>query len=178
MPHRPHFVAAVILTLAVLVGTGQPVAAQEAAGAARTREADPREPRRAEPAERRTRPEQPPRPEPVLPKPYPYVRAVPNNVPAQAPAAGYPPLVITPPARHPHVIVVAPPEAPPLSQGPPFLAGYILPEAYRHPLYHLHDWQNHPRLYAPPAGYQWVRIGVEVLLVSPTTGYIAQRMVF
>lgn len=152
---------------------------------ARVREAaEPRDARRAatpEPQDRRPRPPRPERPErpDQLPKPYPYVRAVPNNVPVTPPqAAGYPPLVIAPPVHHRPPTVVEPPIQAPVSQGPPFQAGQALPEAYRHPIYYLHDWQHRPGLYPPPAGYQWVRIGNEVLLVAPQTGYIAQRLVF
>lgn len=181
-PCRPAFAA--LLAAACL--TGGPAVAQTPAASVRPHEAaeprDARAPATQEPQDRRHRPPRPDKPErpDALPKPYPYVRAVPNNVPvAPAQAAGYPPLVIMPPVHHrPPVVVVEPPAQVPISQGPPFQPGYALPEAYRHPIYYLHDWQHRPGLYPPPAGYQWVRIGNEVLLISPQTGYIAQRLVF
>lgn len=187
MPIRSHRQPLHLLGLAAVLAMAgiawAPATAQESSGSVRPRDAaEPRDGQGAMPQERRhrpPRPDKPDRPDP-LPKPYPYVRAVPNNVPAPTPpAAGYPPLVIVPPVYHrPPVVVVEPPGQVPVSQGPPFQPGHALPEAYRHPMYVLHDWQHRPGLYPPPAGYQWVRIGNEVLLVSPPTGYIAQRLVF
>jgi Ni/Co efflux regulator RcnB len=49
--------------------------------------------------------------------------------------------------------------------------GDRLPRAWYGPQYIVHDW--HPyRLYSPPYGYHWVRVGDDVLLTAIATGVV------
>ena len=39
--------------------------------------------------------------------------------------------------------------------------------------YYIDDWYSYD-LYEPPYGYQWIRVGPDILLVDPVTGRIIQ----
>ena len=49
--------------------------------------------------------------------------------------------------------------------------GDYLPRAYYGSSYIIHDWRPY-RLYAPPYGYHWVRVGDDVLLTALATGVV------
>ena len=53
--------------------------------------------------------------------------------------------------------------------------GGYLPPQYRHRQYVVNDWYGH-RLSRPPAGYHWVQVGGDYVLVAITTGIILQLM--
>lgn len=50
--------------------------------------------------------------------------------------------------------------------------GERVPPDYRDPRYVVDDWRAHD-LEAPPAGYQWLQVNGEFVLVAITTGVIA-----
>ena len=49
--------------------------------------------------------------------------------------------------------------------------GDHLPRAYYGSSYIVYDWRPY-RLYAPPYGYHWVRVGNDVLLTALATGVV------
>ena len=49
--------------------------------------------------------------------------------------------------------------------------GDYLPRAYYGSSYIVYDWRPY-RLYAPPYGYHWVRVGNDVLLTALATGVV------
>jgi Ni/Co efflux regulator RcnB len=51
--------------------------------------------------------------------------------------------------------------------------GDILPSAFFISDYYIDDWWSYD-LYEPPYGYQWIRVGPDILLVDPVTGRIVQ----
>lgn len=53
--------------------------------------------------------------------------------------------------------------------------GGYLPPQYRHRQYVVNDWRGH-RLHRPPAGYHWVQVGGDYVLVAITTGIILQLL--
>ena len=53
--------------------------------------------------------------------------------------------------------------------------GGYLPPQYRQRQYVVNDWRGH-RLYRPPAGYHWVQVGGDYVLVAITTGIILQLL--
>jgi Ni/Co efflux regulator RcnB len=54
-----------------------------------------------------------------------------------------------------------------------FRQGDCLPLEYRNRNYVVDDWRGH-RLDAPPAGYQWVQLGGDYVLVARDSGLIRQ----
>jgi Ni/Co efflux regulator RcnB len=61
-------------------------------------------------------------------------------------------------------------------QAPRFRSGDYLPPEYRQRHYYVNDWRAH-RLYAPPAGHQWVQVDTgDYLLIALTTGIIANLL--
>lgn len=59
---------------------------------------------------------------------------------------------------------------------PQFYRGGYLPQAYLAPNYYVSNWNAYPGLYAPPAGYQWVNVGSDYMLVSLANGLIANLL--
>ncbi len=53
--------------------------------------------------------------------------------------------------------------------------GGYLPPQYRNNQYVVNDWRGH-RLNRPPAGYHWVQVGGDYVLVAITTGIILQLL--
>lgn len=53
--------------------------------------------------------------------------------------------------------------------------GGYLPPQYRQRQYVVNDWRGH-RLNRPPAGYHWVQVGGDYVLVAITTGIILQLL--
>ncbi|MDB5434715.1 MAG: putative integral rane protein [Phenylobacterium sp.] len=51
--------------------------------------------------------------------------------------------------------------------------GERLPPAYFVPEYVIVDWRAH-HLHRPPPGYEWVRVGEDLILVGIATGLIAE----
>jgi hypothetical protein len=51
--------------------------------------------------------------------------------------------------------------------------GERLPPPYLAPRYVIVDWRRH-HLRRPPPGYEWVRVGADILLVAAATGLIAE----
>ncbi len=49
--------------------------------------------------------------------------------------------------------------------------GDYLPRSYYGSSYIVYDWQPY-RLYAPPYGYHWVRVGNDVVLTALATGIV------
>jgi Ni/Co efflux regulator RcnB len=62
------------------------------------------------------------------------------------------------------------------SQGPRFYRGGYVPHEYRSSGYYVRDWHSQRGLYAPPAGYQWMQVGSDFLLVALATGLIANLL--
>jgi Ni/Co efflux regulator RcnB len=62
------------------------------------------------------------------------------------------------------------------NQGQRFYRGGYVPHEYRSGGYYVRDWHSHRGLYAPPAGYQWMQVGSEFLLVALATGLIANLL--
>jgi Ni/Co efflux regulator RcnB len=54
-----------------------------------------------------------------------------------------------------------------------FRRGERLTPEYRHRNYVVTDWRSH-HLHAPPAGYHWVGVGPDFLLVAIATGVISE----
>lgn len=57
-----------------------------------------------------------------------------------------------------------------------FYRGGYLPSTYLQPNYYVSNWNAYPGLYAPPAGYQWVNVGPNYMLVSMANGVIANLL--
>jgi len=53
-----------------------------------------------------------------------------------------------------------------------YYRGGYLPRAYLGGPYYVSNWNAYPGLYAPPYGYQWVRVGNDVLLTALATGVV------
>jgi len=58
---------------------------------------------------------------------------------------------------------------------PRYYQGGYLPREYLHGGYVVNDWRSH-RLYAPPHGHQWMRVGSDYLLVAIATGLIVSLL--
>jgi Ni/Co efflux regulator RcnB len=66
------------------------------------------------------------------------------------------------------------PYAPPPGWAPhEWRRGERLPPAYFVPEYVVVDWRAH-HLRRPPPGYEWVRVGTDLILVGIATGLIAE----
>ena len=59
-----------------------------------------------------------------------------------------------------------------------FYRGGYLPRTYWQPTYYVSNWQAYPSLYAPPAGYRWMNVDGNFLLVALATGLIANALVY
>ncbi len=53
--------------------------------------------------------------------------------------------------------------------------GGYLPPQYRNRQYVVNDWRGH-HLHRPPAGYHWVQVGGDYVLVAISTGIILQLL--
>lgn len=62
------------------------------------------------------------------------------------------------------------------SVAPRYYPGAYLPPTYLRPNHYVSNWSAYPGLYAPPAGYQWVNVGNDYMLVSLANGLIANLL--